>query len=176
MADRNPGRALEVVRLVEMMCDFIESPATRTAVDQFVPVTMPRDVGSLGFDVPLWAGLGTVGLWAALDAFAERADLPAVVCTVCNRRSCIQSRFVKHIHSNERVVLAELEDLRHLYAHNYAGDADDEYLARPRHVLRGGAIVKLTCGAQFDGRRIRLTLSGLRAYVNNVRDVLTRFS
>jgi hypothetical protein len=73
MADMNPGRALDVVRRVEMMCDFIENPAVRSAVEQAVPVTMPRAPGALGFDIPLWVGLGIVGLWAALDGLAERA-------------------------------------------------------------------------------------------------------
>jgi phosphate/sulfate permease len=33
------------------------------------------------------------------------------------------------------VSLGELEDLRQLYAHNYAGEADDVYFERRRHVL-----------------------------------------
>jgi hypothetical protein len=37
-----------------------------------VPVSMPPSVGNMGFDVSLWLGLGLVGLWSALDAFAEK--------------------------------------------------------------------------------------------------------
>jgi hypothetical protein len=178
MTDRNPRRALDVVRRVEMMCDFIENPAIRTAVEQAVPVTMPRAPGALGFDIPLWVGLGTVGLWAALDGFSERAALPNPLCATCGR-PCIPARFAAHTHGEEGVSLAELEDLRHLYAHNYAGEADDEYFGtttpRKRHVLARNTIVPLTCGAQFDGRRVQLDLPHLRAYAHTVQNVLQRF-
>jgi hypothetical protein len=71
MADENPGRALGMVRRVEQMCDFIEHPAIKAAAAGATPVTMPPEVGALGFDIPFWAGFGTVGLWAALDALRE---------------------------------------------------------------------------------------------------------
>ena len=178
MADRNPGRALDVVRRVEMMCDFIENPAVRTAVEQAVPVTMPRAPGALGFDIPLRVGLGAVGLWAALDGFSERAVLPDPACPTCGRH-CIPARFGPHVQGNEGTSLAELEDLRHLYAHNYAGEADDEYFGttvpRRRHVLARGKVAQLTCGAQFDGQRIQLDLPHLRAYARVARAVLQRF-
>lgn len=178
MADRNPALALDVVRRVEMMCDFIENPAIRTAVEQAVPVSMPRAPGALGFDIPLWVGLGTVGLWAALDGFSERANLPRPQCAICGR-CCIPARFAPHTQGNESQGLKELEDLRHLYAHNYAGDADDEYFGttkpRRRHVFARGAIVPLVCGAQFDGRRVQLDLPHLRVYARTVRGVLRRF-
>ena len=178
MADMNPGRALNVVNRVEMMCDFIENPAVRTAVEQAVPVTMPRAPGALGFDIPLWVGLGIVGLWAALDAFSERAALSKPACSACGRQ-CIPARFASRTQGTEGLSLEELEDLRHLYAHNYAGEADDEYFGtaapRRRHVLTRGAVVQLTCGRQFDGQRIQLDLPHLRAYAHTVRSVLQRF-
>jgi hypothetical protein len=179
MADMNPGRALDVVRRVEMMCDFIENPAVRSALEQAVPVTMPRAPGALGFDIPLWVGLGIVGLWAALDGFAERAALPdPAACLACGRR-CIPARFASYTRGTEGLGLAELEDLRHLYAHNYAGEADEEYVGtaapRRRHVLARGTVVQLTCGGQFDGQRIRLDLPHLRAYAHTVQSVLQRF-
>src|SRR5260221_8494701 len=108
MTDRNPGRALGVVRRVEIMCDFIENPAIRTAIEQAVPVTMPRAPGALGFDISLWVGLGMVGLWAALDGFFERAALPDLLCTTCGRH-CIPARFAAHTHGSEGRSLAELE-------------------------------------------------------------------
>lgn len=178
MADMNPGRALNVVNRVEMMCDFIESSAVRTAVERAVPVTMPRAPGALGFDIPLWVGLGIVGLWAALDGFSERAALPDPTCSACGRR-CIPARFASRTQGTEGLGLAELEDLRHLYAHNYAGEADDEYFGtaapRRRHVLARGTVVQLTCGGQFDGQMIQLDLPHLRAYARTVRSVLQRF-
>ncbi len=176
MADSNPGRALDVVRRVEMMCAFVDHPAIRAAVEQAVPVTMPPAPGALGFDIPLWVGLGTVGLWAALDAFAERAALPKPpTCAICGSR-CISTWFASHTRGNEARTLNELEDLRHLFAHNYAGEADAEYFARPRHVLAQGADVHLTCGAQFDGQRLHLDLPHLRMYAQTVQSLLQRFS
>jgi hypothetical protein len=158
-----------------MMCDFIEHKAIRTAVEQAVPAAMPRDVGALGFDIPLWVGLGMVSLWAALDAFAERADLARPQCKTCGRKGCISARFAHRVQGHEGQILAELEDLRHLYAHNYAGQADDEYFARKRHVLARDTAVPLTCGAQFGGRRAQLDLSHLRMYSRAVQTVLERF-
>jgi hypothetical protein len=177
MADRNPERALGVVRHVETMCDFFDNAAIRTAIEQAVPVTMPRAPGAL-VNVPLWVGLGMVGLWAALDAFFERAALPESQCATCGRR-CLPIRFGPHTQGTETLVLAELEDLRHLFAHNYGGEADDEYFGtsapRRRHVLVRGTKAQLTCGAWFDGRWVYLDLPHLRAYVQTVRSVLQRF-
>jgi hypothetical protein len=69
----------------------------------------------------------------------------------------------------------QLEDLRHLYAHNYAGEADDEYFARDRHVLAADVPLELTSGAKFDGRRVQLDLPHLRTYSSRVQSVLERF-
>src|SRR5436190_17998553 len=151
MADTNPARAFSVAKRVALMCDFIEHPAIRTAVEQAVPVSMPRDVGALGFDIPLWVGLGIVSLWAALDAFAERAALARSECATCGRKGCIAARFAHSVQGNEGVILSELEDLRHLYAHNYAGEADDKYFdpKHKRHELAAGKAALLTCGATF---------------------------
>jgi hypothetical protein len=175
MADTSAARALAVVQRVVMMCDFIDHPDIKTAVDRAVPVTMPRTPGALGFDITLWVGLGTVGLWAALDGFAERAALKQPKCTTCKTR-CIPIRFACYTQGNEGQSLKELEDLRHLYAHNYAGEADDKYFGRTRHVLYCGVATQLTCGAEFDGRRPQLDLSHLRMYSRTVQSVLTRFS
>jgi hypothetical protein len=175
MTDTNPSRALNVVQRVVMMCDFFDHAAIKTAVEQAVPVTMPRAPGALGFDIPLWVGLGMVGLWAALDGFADRAGLKKPTCTTCRMR-CIPTRFASYTQGNESQSLKELEDLRHLYAHNYAGEADDEYFKiRTRHVLQRGFATQLTCGAAFDGRRPWLDLPHLRMYSCTVQSVLERF-
>ncbi|HUZ91801.1 MAG TPA: hypothetical protein VMU78_07875 [Methylocella sp.] len=169
MADTNPARALNVVRRIEAMCDFLEHPTITTAIEQHVPGSMPRAPGALGFDIPLWVGLGTVGLWAALDAFSERAALP-------NHKKCMPERFsAPYIQGTDGQSLKELDDLRHLYAHNYAGEADDEYFRHTRHVLKPDVPVPLTCGATFDGRRLGLDLPHLRAYSRTVIRVLQRF-
>jgi hypothetical protein len=81
-----------------------------------------------------------------------------------------------YIERNDGQSLMELEDLRHLYAHNYAGEADDEYFRRLRHVLQRGIPVQLSCGASFDGRRPSLDLSHLREYSRTVKRVLKRFA
>ena len=149
---------------------------SKTAVEEAVPVTMPPLVGSLGFDIPLWAGLGMVGLWAALDGFAETAGFAKVLCATCGR-NCIPPRFACYTQGNEGTLLNELEDLRHLYAHNYAsGEADQDYFKRKRHVLKCGKEKQSTCGAKFDGRRIALDLPSLRMYSRIVRVILERIS
>jgi hypothetical protein len=170
--------------------------ANKAALDK-LPVSMPDDPGSLGLDIPLWVGLGTVGLWAALDAFAERAGLKAQ-CPTCKRR-CIVQAYKSKFKDTDEQILQELEDLRHLYGHNYAGKADEKYFDPKwkRHVLKPEIPVQLSCGATFDGRRLcqpkadlssqqtgnrarlppqyALNLSDLRKYSGIVRNVLERF-
>jgi len=139
-----------------------------------VPVSMPSAVEAL-FDVPVWVGLGLVGLWAALDAFSERAALARHRCLACGKK-CMPARFVApYIQGNDGQALQELDDLRHLYAHNYAGEADDEYFKWQRHVVEYNVPLPLTCGAIFDGRRPQLELRHLRIYSGTVKGVLERF-
>jgi hypothetical protein len=74
------------VQRIEGLCNFLEHPGIREAAEKHVFVTMPRDVGALGFDRPLWLGLGIVGVWAALDAYAERyLNLVPQPCAKCGR-------------------------------------------------------------------------------------------
>jgi hypothetical protein len=175
MADKSPAKALSVVARIEMICDFIENSAIQNAVKLAVPVTMPREVGALGFDIPLWVGLGTVGLWAALDGFAERAGLSKRKCPICGHH-CMPQQFAA-AGAPDNDGLKELDDIRHLYAHNYAGEADTEYFShRPRHVLKPDGPAQLTCGGTFDGNRLNLNLSHLRNYSRMVKSVLEHFS
>ena len=165
-----------VKRVVEM-CDFIEHPAIQKAVlTKMVPVSMPSDPNSV-LKISNWVGLGTVGLWAALDAFAERAGLKPSKsgCPICKKTSCISALFARYTQGNEVQSLNELEDFRHLYAHNYAGEADTEYFERKRHVLALGTTAQLTCGVQFDGHRLSLDLLHLRYYANTAQSVLGHF-
>ena len=168
MADRDPARALDMVKRVVEMCDFIEHPAIQKAVlTKMVPVSMPSDPNSV-LKISNWVGLGTVGLRAALDAFAERASL----------KGSFPMQFCPQ--GNEEQSLKELDDIRHLYAHNYAGEADDEYFnfskQRRRCVLKPGTPTRLTCDAQFDGHSLSLDLRHLRYYAETVQTVLERFS
>jgi hypothetical protein len=136
--EKNPARAIEVCRRIAMIHDFIDT-IKKDAVERYVPVSMPASVGSLGFDTPIWVGLGIVGLWAALDGFADRANMKKPKCPTCERKLRIPSRFARYTQGNEKQSLEELEDLRHLYAHNYAGEADDQYFqVRKRHILKSG--------------------------------------
>jgi hypothetical protein len=203
MADANSAQAINQVKCIVGMCDFFDNPSIRRAIDQSVPVSMPPEAGALGFDIPLWVGLGMVGLWAALDAHAERAGLQSK-CSTCGRK-CIVAAYTTKLQGAECQAFAELEDLRHLYAHNYAGEADDEYFKRRRHIiLKRGVRVQLSCGAIFDGWRLcrkddsarpdltrsnppytvnsprlspqyALNLSDLRKYSHTVQSVLGRF-
>lgn len=176
MANRNPTRALAQVQGIVQLCNFIEDPAIKQIIpEKLVPVSMPQVVEAL-VDVSVWVGLGTVGLWAALDAFADRAVLPRTKCPTCHRSSCIWTRFAPHpAQGNESQSLEELEDFRHLHAHNYAGEADAEYFGWKRHVLALGTTRQLTCGLQFNGHRLSLDLQHLRYYASTAQSVLGRF-
>jgi hypothetical protein len=144
------------------MCNFLKNPIITQAIENGVPVTTPRLPGALGFDVPLWVGFGMVGIWAALDALAERAGLPGANCELCQGRTCIRARFDDRLQDNEeRSSFAEIEDIRHLYAHNFAGHADEQYFSRPRHVLARGTQTELASGAEFNGERsVKIALVG----------------
>jgi hypothetical protein len=177
----NASLALSQVARIEQLCDFLAHPALEVAFRCSVPVTMPQSEGSLGFDTPLWVGLGLVGLWSALDAFAERAVSPAIKnkCPTCGLK-CLPSRLMS---SNQLDVadgqaLLELEDLRHLFAHNYAGFADEKYfeLKRKRHVLARRVSVSLSSGAIFDGEYISLASAHLRYYAGQARGVIGKLS
>jgi hypothetical protein len=176
LADASPAQALDQVKRIVELCHFIEHPDVQnTIMTKMVPVSMPPDVNAL-VKISVWGGLGIVGLWAALDAFAERAGLKMPKCSTCGSKICISARFDPYAQGKEGEYLKELEDLRHLYAHNYAGDADEEYFRRPRHVLRSPVPKQLSCGAQFDGRKALIELAHLRRYASTVQNVLERFS
>jgi hypothetical protein len=181
MADKNS--ALSMVACVEQMPSFIEHPVLNKALDD-IPISMLRAVGSLGLDTPLWAGLGLVGLWAALDAFAERESLPKSKCPTCCAWGCIWHRYTDWAKQNNCTAqipttdLEELEDLRHLYAHNYAGDADAKYFSfvrGRRHILKEGSYIILTSGAIFNGRKLQIELHHLRTYADTAKNVLKLF-
>jgi len=162
MADKD--LALDVVSRVVEMCNFIEHPAIQKTVKTKMvpPGSMPSDLNSI-LKIQNWVGLGMVGLWASLDAFAERKGLTGSYPT----KFCCQG--------TEAQSLNELDDIRNLYAHNYAGEADAKYFNRTRRVLCCGTPTKLTCGAKFDGHRLSLDLQHLRWYAQTVRTVLERF-
>jgi hypothetical protein len=176
IGDTSPAQALDAVEYVLEMCDVFRDPVLQvvTREGSWVPVpTAHPEIHLSG--IPVWVGFGTVALWAALDAFAERAELAKSKCPICDRY-CIWRRFSGHARDSEGQSLKELEDLRHLYAHNYAGDADAQYFRRPRHILQSSVPKQLSCGAQFDGQRAWIDLMHLRWYACMVQRVLARFS
>jgi hypothetical protein len=103
MASLNPAQAISVAQRVEQLCDFFGHSAVQKALED-IPVSMPPDFGSLGFDRALWVGLGIVGLWAALDAFYERAGLIATKCAVCKRKRCIRARFANYCEGDSTIM------------------------------------------------------------------------
>jgi hypothetical protein len=173
----NVSLGLSQVDRIASLCDFLDHPGMKTAVDNSVPVSMPHEVGSLGFDTPLWVGLGMVGLWSALDAFAERAGIQKTNCKACGR-NCLSSRLLStsKLNAAHEQPLNELEDVRHLFAHNYAGRADAEYFKKNRHELKSGVSVSLSSGAKFDGASISLTVAHLRYYAGQAREIIGKLS
>jgi hypothetical protein len=102
----NVSLELSQVDCIAQLCDFLAHPGMQAALDHSLPVSMPHDVGSLGFDAPLWVGLGIVGLWSALDAFAERAGIPITKCAACEgQRSASVFRMAQSPLSNPRDVV-----------------------------------------------------------------------
>ena len=80
------GLAPRQIDTMRGLCNFLESAPVQALRDSAYPASMPADLGSGGFDTPVWLGLGIVGIWAALDAYAERAALPKSTCVRCGRK------------------------------------------------------------------------------------------
>ena len=172
MADT--ARSLDVVKRVVEMCDFIENPAIQETVrNKIVPVSMVSDINSV-LKISVCVGLGIVGLWASLDAFAERTNLTKWCPTCRGEKNCVWARFEPYASGDEGEVLKELQDLRHLYAHNYAGEADSKYFSRSRHVLQSDKSRQLKSNALFSGNQPHLDLTHLRTYAFTVQGVLER--
>lgn len=131
------------------------------------PVCLPQDrMRAAGIDPDLWYGLGIVGVWAAIDAFGERKT---------GKDGQLQ-RFKNDVAAGQAKILSELDDLRSLFAHNFAGVADHKYLTHCRRsCLKLGQPYRLSCGYQFNGKedeRIKLALSDLKYYISQAREIL----
>lgn len=124
-----------------------------------VPVTMPPDrIAAAGSEAHIFVGLGVVGLWAVIDAYCERKWQKKV--KVKGKLSGdLQTRW------------SEIDDMRNLYAHNFAGVADSPYWqcpngnARSRGVFQKGIRYDLAGGGWFDGERIYASIDVLKAYI-----------
>ena len=167
------SQAVSQIKRVGGVCDFLDSDAIKEAAERHVPRTMPPTVGGLNFDISLWMGLGVVGLWAALDAYAERTSMPERTCDVCGRK-CLPANFTQNGKLTQRQVacVEDLEDLRNLFAHNFAGQTDPTYFERERHVLTEGINSALSSGAKFESGRVTMTVEHLRYYVNLSEEIL----
>src|SRR5262245_61183253 len=131
------------------------------------PVSMPQErIRAAGIEPELWCGLGIVGLWAAIDAFGER---------IIGTPGGGLSRFAKRAPAHTQV-LEELDDLRSLFAHNFAGIADRTYLSHSqRKCLKPSKPYLFSCGLRFggnEGERVVLTLDHLTYYATQAEQIL----
>jgi hypothetical protein len=167
------SQGLSQIQLIARVCDFLESPAIREAAEKHVPCTMPQTVGGLGLDVPLWMGLGVVGLWAALDAYADRTAITRAKCEVCGTR-CLRARLTQSGRLSPQLVtpIDEIEDLRQLFAHNLAGLTDQVYWGRSRQILCQGQDFTLSSGARFEAGRVTMQPNHLRYYASRATELL----
>ena len=122
--------------------------------------------GAQGLHPDIWHGLGIVGLWATIDAFAEREN------QVAGR---LVDRLSTALPPNLDAVAKELDDIRNLYAHNFACVADATYFnAKPRNCFKANILYPLTSGNRFDGQQLTLTLNDLKHYILHTREILKR--
>lgn len=158
-------QALTQVRQIETFCDFCDRLP-------LPPVTMPPDaVRAAGLDPDIWHGLGIVGLWATLDAFMERRHQRP---SGTGWADWLTSSLPSHLADAVR----ELDDMRHLYAHNFGGVADATYFQhRQRNVFKPKPKVPYRLssgtGSSFDGQRLTLTRDDLRFYIAKIRAILS---
>jgi hypothetical protein len=129
------------------------------------PLTMPQDtIRSAGLEPGLIHGLCIVGLWAAIDAFLER---------VGHGGRSLPERLSERVSSELVSASKEIEDIRHLYAHNFGGLVDDRYLtSRRRYVLISRRPLVLSSGATYDGRHLRIDATHFLWYVAQSRAIV----
>lgn len=157
------SQALSQVAQIESFCNLCDGLP-------MPPVTLPADaVRAAGLDPDIWHGLGIVALWATIDAFVERTHPTKASVRLVDRLS-------SHLSSKLDQIAKELDDMRNLYAHNFAGVADATYFNRQfrRNCFKDGIPYTLTSGNHFDGQQLTLTLSDLKHYIRHTREILER--
>jgi hypothetical protein len=164
--------ALNQVERIRLLCDFLEVQQLKR-----VPVTMPPTLEARGFDISLWLGLGMVGIGSAMHAYIERVGIAKSPCFRCGMK-CLASCLIANGVQATRLQLAayEIDDVRHLFAHNFDGHADGRYFVRTRHVLIAGKPARLSSGARFDGINLRLDIPHLRYYSEHADEILRSLS
>ena len=154
-------RALDQIVLIEgYSCLYEKLPE--------VPRTsMPDDrLGAAGSPAHVFVGLGLVGVWAAIHAYLERTEK-----TYADGVKALAGT------PEQAQRMGEIEDIRNLYAHNFAGLADDLYWrdtkGKPRHrwVFREGDRSSLPGGGHFDGE-LHTSIQDLRTYVQEARRII----
>lgn len=155
------SQALRQLDQIESFCDLCDRLP-------MPPVTLPADaVRAAGLDPDIWHGLGIVGLWATIDAFAESTQPKKVSGRLVDRLS-------PELPSKLDQIAKELDDMRNLYAHNFAGVADDTYFKPQftRNCFKASIPYTLTSGNRFDGQQLTLTLNDLKHYIQHTREIL----
>jgi hypothetical protein len=132
-------------------------------------VELGNPLETRGLYTEAWHGLGVVGLWAAIDAYCER-----VGHKVSEVQHVLSGIIPENLPDDLFTVWGEMDDLRHLYAHNFAGRADDVYFKRKRHTLAAGESQTLKSGTKSDGttNTVHIAVDQLRFYCGRARDVL----
>jgi hypothetical protein len=147
--------------LAQQQLDLIDRVASFADNLPPPPVTSPPDpLRAAGLEPDIMYGLGVVGVFAAIDAYCERAPKGT-------RR--------KLGGIADAADWREISDMRDLFAHNFAGSADHHYFwdtrdvePRPRtRVISEGLASTLRCGARFDGTRVVLGQGHLHYYVQS---------
>ena len=131
------------------------------------PLTMPQDpLRAAGIEPELIYGLCVVGLWAAMDAFLERVGYGG---------RTLPERLSERVTPDLVAASKEIEDIRHLYAHNFGGLADDNYFSnRRRYFLKSARSMTLASGADFDGRHLHIEAGNFSWYVQQARAIVER--
>jgi hypothetical protein len=134
------------------------------------PVSMPPDpVAAAGLDLTIFLGLGVVGVWAAVDAYRERKGI----------HTSVEQTLQANSDASLTKAWIEIEDLRDLHAHNFAGIADAHYFLQGRSHGQGrrsfssGQSSRMLSGAEFDGERLHLRIEHLRWYLDQARAILS---
>jgi len=99
-------------------------PAYQSSAHSALPGVQPNEVHQpnpllrRAFEPDIWHGLGIVGIWAAIDAFRERKNQPA---SPAFPGVVSETLSMKAAHTVD--VWGDIYDLRHLFAHKFAGQA-----------------------------------------------------
>jgi hypothetical protein len=151
--------------------DLLERICTFGANLPLPPVSVPQDpVGASGLDVAIFLGLGVVGVWAAVDAYRARKKITPNVETALRNLGPPGTALLD--------AWIEIEDLRDLHAHNFAGEADATFFGVSRaHGLGRRSFHQaqpsvLLSGAAFDGERVLLRVDHLNWYISQGRAIL----